>query len=699
MILGSFMISGTPTSQPGAEVLLTFAGGHAHQQEQALLDTLAALPSEAHEQRCRLLARLAAAQALDPVAAQLTSRRAEAAANLAANPSALLWARFARCIAALTPETAEQRVADATLILGAELDRDDDSTILIPTAYFMLLGALTELGRIVDLDEALSPSGQILRLHPELDRSRYASWFRCVRATLDARISAAEAFAEEGYVRSRAVADPDGESVRIGQFAVIRWMQDRVSELEPMLLQARHMLPGDFIWSATLAWLWLSEGRKSAARGLVSMMPRPTEVPKDRNWLAALSILGVVAAGLEERELARQLVGLLEPFSDRLASIGLGVTVWGTVARPLAMLHGLLGNQAESEKYYREAIRICTAAGAHAWLAEAQLELAELLAVAQHPSSRAEVAGLLDEVGAAARALQLNEIDARVVRLATELGVTTDAQREPGLSGLNLQGPEIRILGGFEVIALDRSAANWQSRKARELLKILVAKRGAVVLKETLLDLLWPGERPEKLRNRLAVALMTVRRALDPQQSMHRNTFLVVTRDTVQLRVDRCSVDIEVWFTDADEALCAQEPGRADTLSELLRRANAVAFADEADAVWADRIRRELHSRAFAVADALIEEAERAGDHLACVDTYRWILEVDPFDQRAHLGLIQSYQALAAHGRANGARAEYVRRMAELGIAGDAVGRDAPRLSDPLNDRGEIGLGDEVFDA
>ena len=72
------------------------------------------------------------------------------------------------------------------------------------------------------------------------------------------------------------------------------------------------------------------------------------------------------------------------------------------------------------------------------------------------------------------------------------------------------------MLGAFEVSSADGTTARWTSRKARKLLKILVAHRGAPVHREVLMDLLWPTVDPATLGNRLSVALSTVRRALDP---------------------------------------------------------------------------------------------------------------------------------------------------------------------------------------
>ena len=77
----------------------------------------------------------------------------------------------------------------------------------------------------------------------------------------------------------------------------------------------------------------------------------------------------------------------------------------------------------------------------------------------------------------------------------------------------------VRTLGGFVVLRhgepLETSA--WQSRKARTLFKILIARRGRPVTREALMELLWPGEDPAKLSNRLSVALATLRSVLGPE--------------------------------------------------------------------------------------------------------------------------------------------------------------------------------------
>src|SRR6185437_2145703 len=100
-------------------------------------------------------------------------------------------------------------------------------------------------------------------------------------------------------------------------------------------------------------------------------------------------------------------------------------------------------------------------------------------------------------------------------------GVDVDSRRIAGpLSVLARSVPALSIqtLGVFRVIRDGMQIPNtaWQSKKARDLLKILVARRRPTP-REQLMELLWPGVSPTIAGNRLSVLLSTVRDVLQPQ--------------------------------------------------------------------------------------------------------------------------------------------------------------------------------------
>src|SRR6058998_3405139 len=76
----------------------------------------------------------------------------------------------------------------------------------------------------------------------------------------------------------------------------------------------------------------------------------------------------------------------------------------------------------------------------------------------------------------------------------------------------------IRALGRFAVLreSVPVPLREWQSRKARELLKLLVARLDRPAPRDCLLEALWPEQDPRQTRPRLSVALCTVRTVLDP---------------------------------------------------------------------------------------------------------------------------------------------------------------------------------------
>lgn len=81
----------------------------------------------------------------------------------------------------------------------------------------------------------------------------------------------------------------------------------------------------------------------------------------------------------------------------------------------------------------------------------------------------------------------------------------------------------LSVCRGGEVV----SAGEWQSRKARDLLKILVSRRGRPATRDALIEALWPEQDPSRTPNRLSVALSTARAVLDPERrfaprSLHR---------------------------------------------------------------------------------------------------------------------------------------------------------------------------------
>ncbi len=259
----------------------------------------------------------------------------------------------------------------------------------------------------------------------------------------------------------------------------------------------------------------------------------------------------------------------------------------------------------------------------------------------------------------------------------THLGVRIDGTPPAGvLAATRCASPPvaIRCLGRFEVHhgADLVPATAWQSRKARDLLKLLVARRGRPVAREQLMDSLWPDIAPAALGNRLAVVLATVRRVLDPQRAHPLDHYIVGEDGALALDVNHVDVDLVAFLDDVAEARRAAAEGRLvharDVLVATLSTYRGDAFEEEPYADWAWSIREETRI-AYAEALHVLASIHRdEGDQASALAIARQLLSFDPYNETAHQSCVELLTAAGRHGEARRAVANYASRMRELGL-------------------------------
>lgn len=454
------------------------------------------------------------------------------------------------------PEYAEERARAADRILA--VSEAENERTLLTAGYHLLFVALLEQGQIRTLDARIldQRTGQA-----GLDSSSHnnpAHWFDCLRSILDGDTERAEQLAETLYSDSEGN-DSTALALYTTQIGMIRWMQGRGESAEDGFLAARREYPEQLLWSASLAWLWFLQGRRTAAETLLNTLPDPEELPRDSYWLSTVTVLAEIATLAGDRDQRQKIYETLLPYARFLVPAGVGVAFWGTCARTLGLLAEKLGYLDEARAHLELALDLTMRIGALAWLTEAQIELAEF-------ALRHDLEGIAP------------------YELLAEARATGRARKFPQLEQRAMRPPQIRVLGRFEVISLCGSTAKWSSRKARELLKILVAARGATLSREVLMHELWPDENPSRLSNRFAVAVNVVRRSLDPDKITPTQHHLVTEGNSVRLELKNLDIDLEKFCELAENGdELSQEAARKLYLGD--------AFADDPYAEWAERVR------------------------------------------------------------------------------------------------------------
>jgi DNA-binding SARP family transcriptional activator len=217
----------------------------------------------------------------------------------------------------------------------------------------------------------------------------------------------------------------------------------------------------------------------------------------------------------------------------------------------------------------------------------------------------------------------------------------------------------VKTLGGFRVFRDGEplAPADWQSKKARTLFKILLARRGRPVTREQLMEHLWPGDDPAKLNNRLSVALTALRTVLGRELEVIR-----ADGDAVSLDLCLVAVDVERFLDEVEQGLADRDLARLHHAERLY--AGDFLEEDPYDD-WALDLREQARE---AYASALRMRGRLATDDEEAVRAYLRLLEHDRWDAGAHRELIARLDRAGRHGEATRRRRAYVRRMGEIGI-------------------------------
>ena len=203
----------------------------------------------------------------------------------------------------------------------------------------------------------------------------------------------------------------------------------------------------------------------------------------------------------------------------------------------------------------------------------------------------------------------------------------------------------------------------WQSKKARDLLKLL-RRPSRPPDRAGRADRSHSGRTRILTRtgNRLSVALSTLRSVLDPEREFAQDHFVVAADGAVRLSLDAVELDVASFLEAAESGLRAWRSGRDEDALTLLETAEGAYTGDflEEDRYedWAEPLRREALAVYVEVLRALAEATGAPKYFLR-------IIERDRYDEQAHLGLVCALAAAGAHGEARRAYRSYLSRDAE----------------------------------
>lgn len=217
---------------------------------------------------------------------------------------------------------------------------------------------------------------------------------------------------------------------------------------------------------------------------------------------------------------------------------------------------------------------------------------------------------------------------------------------------------EARLLGSFELLIDGREVREWRGQRGLTVLKFILASPKRSRRRDVLLDQFWPGVDPTRARNRLHVAVSSVRRTVraagDINIIEHRDGNYQIPNE-VEL-----TVDLDRFEALIDEGRGHEVDGKTDLSISAFSQAAGLYrgdfLADDPFAEWALITREALRMSHLDLLDRLAQLYWSAGSLGECVNIAQRILTHDSCREDAHRLLMR---AAAQHGRTSEVRRQY----------------------------------------
>jgi DNA-binding SARP family transcriptional activator/tetratricopeptide (TPR) repeat protein len=384
-----------------------------------LEEARAALGDERTTLRARLLARLALElyYSGEPGWRLALSEEAVELARELDEPRTLAICLDARHYALWRPETVDERLEVAAELRRVAEETGDPELELEGAGWTVV--DLFELGDIQGADVQIAAAS---KLAEALQRPIWLWWtslLRCTRAQFAGRFDEAERLAEETLEVGKHGQAENAVSAYAQAMFNIRREQGRLEEVESAVRGFIERYPMLLAWRAGLALLLVEAGRTDEARAEFEALAggRFADLPRDANWLIAVTLLAEVCGALGDGDRAEALYELLEPYAGRNVVVGRAATCNGAAARLLGVLAAAMHSWELAEGHFISALAMHERMGARPWTARTQLAYADMLLTRRRRGDKARARELLAEAIRTADALGMRAVARRAREL------------------------------------------------------------------------------------------------------------------------------------------------------------------------------------------------------------------------------------------------------------------------------------------
>lgn len=249
-----------------------------------------------------------------------------------------------------------------------------------------------------------------------LERSRYAP-AAFIPDAMEAGVEAARGALAAAEARwsaytARYGGAGDAATTSVAQMALLRLLQGRLAELEPVWNAIVTRFPGVSAFTAAHALLLAQAGKHDAATEIIDALVAGdlASVPRDFLWKATMSLLADACGDAEHRDGAAVVYGAMLPYAGTNAAINYIVPL-GSMARPLARVAALLERRDDAARYGEMAIEANERMGFGAWATMSRADYGAMLLRGGVPGAPDRAVALLERALADASAAGMSRVE------------------------------------------------------------------------------------------------------------------------------------------------------------------------------------------------------------------------------------------------------------------------------------------------
>lgn len=216
----------------------------------------------------------------------------------------------------------------------------------------------------------------------------------------------------------------------------------------------------------------------------------------------------------------------------------------------------------------------------------------------------------------------------------------------------------------------------WNRRKTRSLLKLLLVRPGRAFSRDEILEALWPGVPPQAAERSLRVTVSLLRRALEPDLERGSDSHYILQRQPGYLFDRGAGCEVDAWEFEKHwrKAKAAREQERLEAAIEEYRAGLALLkgefLYEELYEDWAMEAREEWRERHLAVLSDLAECLALKGRYTEAVEACNRAMDLDRYREDLHRRLMLYHYCAGEQTLALQTFRNYARMLKEeLGVA------------------------------